>query len=145
MLSVNQTSATGEQGAWLEKLKKAVAETGIPDNVYVKDTYDCDDFAGDLEIKLTALGYDATFTVYWCKEKNGTYTAHALTDVHALDGTVVWIEPQTGKVADLDFDGDGTVETSTTHGSHRKATDGNCRIEFYDSRAAAETAGVVMD
>jgi carbonic anhydrase/acetyltransferase-like protein (isoleucine patch superfamily) len=129
----------------------------IKDREYVTDTYDCDDFAGDMEKALQALGYDATFTVYWRtvlnpkwrwwmdEEKTPKYItiAHALTDVHTDEG-IVWIEPQTGKVGvDLDFDGDGKTEYDTKHPGENTDDDG--RIEVYDSRAAAEKAGVVMD
>ncbi|MCA9297348.1 MAG: hypothetical protein KC983_12545, partial [Phycisphaerales bacterium] len=133
---------------------------------YVKDTHDCDDFADELEQALEGLGYDATFTVYWCYEVNPAWNwenrkttprwkntrAHAITDVHTLlTDEIVWVEPQlsvaqgalTHPWTMLDFDGDGKVEYDTKHGGG--FTDGNCRIEVYESRAAAEKAGVVMD
>ena len=73
---------------------------------------------------------------------------HAVLDVH-VGGTIKWLEPQKkstepgGNVLDLDFDGDGTVEYATEHGS--ALTDDSYRIEVYDSRQAAEDAGVKMD
>ncbi len=133
-------------------------DSGIPDREYVKDTYDCDDFAGDAEKALQDQGHDATFTVLW--ELNPDYgwwnalwtdkwiNGHAVVDVHFPDGTTAWFEPQwrstkPGWRLDMDFDGDGTVETADAPGD--TPTDDGRRIEVYDSRAAAEAAGVVMD
>ena len=128
----------------------------IKDRTWTTNTYDCDDFARDLEEALQALGYNATFTVYWHVIENPDYSwwnslwtpkyiveAHALTDVHTAEG-LIWIEPQTGEIGvDLDFNGDGKVGYDTKHPG--KFTDDDGRIEVYDSRAAAEAAGVVMD
>ncbi|MEM7227904.1 MAG: DapH/DapD/GlmU-related protein [Planctomycetota bacterium] len=137
-----------------------------PGQAFVKDTHDCDDFADELEQALEALGYDATFTVYWCYDLNPAWTwdnrkttprlintfAHAITDVHSLfTNEIVWVEPQlsTGQGAfthpwvQLDFDGDGKVEYDTDHKGG--LTDGNYRIEVYPNRKAAEKAGVKMD
>ena len=43
----------------------------------------------------------------------------------------------------MDFNGDGKVTYATKPGT--KPTDGNARVEVYDSRAAAEAAGKVLD
>ena len=132
----------------------------IKDRTYVRTTYDCDDFAGDMEEALTARGYTATFTVYYCWDsifegepdawrmpweyKPSLLRAHAVTDIHQ-DGRVIWLEPQTGQLGiKLDFDNDGRTEYATNHNS-RALTDGNYRIEVYPSRAAAVRAGVVLD
>lgn len=132
-------------------------EGPIDGRTYTDDTYDCDDFASDLEEALTAQGYEATMTCYWCYEDNPDHTwynwlwtsetvntsAHCLTDVHA-DGRLIWIEPQTGEVGvDLDFDGDGRVEYIETHGGGN--TDDDCRIEVYADRRAGEDAGIDYD
>lgn len=156
-------------GAWLDNLLDDVARAGagpdpdgdgpltaplpIKDRPYVEETYDCDDYAGDLERALTAMGYDATFTfiiVYvenpkWTAE-NAAWTAkmiededqnHCVTDVHSPQG-VVWIEPQSGEIISLDQDGDGKVGTANAAGT--AMTEGNTRVEVYDSQAAAEAA-----
>ncbi len=132
----------------------------IKDRTYVRTTYDCDDFADDMEVALTAKGYTATFTVYYCWDSifegepdawrmPWEYTpsllrGHAVTDIHH-GGRVIWLEPQNGQVGiKLDFDNDGRTEYATNHNS-RALTDGNYRIEVYPSRAAAERAGVVLD
>lgn len=131
---------------WLSNLTTAVNQSGIPAKNYTPGTYDCDDFADDLEKNLTGKGYNATFTVYWCYDENGTNTlSHAVTDVHAPDGSLIFIEPQTGEIIDLDFDGDGTVETRDSHPVNITYTDDDCEIEVYGSRSEAVDAGVVMD
>jgi carbonic anhydrase/acetyltransferase-like protein (isoleucine patch superfamily) len=154
----------------LLNLEDDIDESGVskknPGQAYVKDSHDCDDFADELEKSLEGQGYDATFTVYWCYEVNPAWRwdrrktapfwkntrAHAITDIHTfLTNEIIWIEPQlsvaqgalTHSWTQLDFDGDGEVEYDTKHGGG--FTDGNCRIEVYDSREAAEKAGVVMD
>jgi hypothetical protein len=131
----------------------------IKDKEYEEDTYDCDDFASDMEMALEALGYDATFTVVWEFEPNPDHSwwnwlwtpanrvksAHALTDVHTEDG-IIFIEPQTGQVGvDMDYDNDGEVDYATNNAGYPATTDGNARIEVYDSRADAKAAGVPMD
>ena len=141
-----QTNATGNQSEWLANLTRDVNTTGIHNMTYVYNTHDCDDFADELEGNLTAKGYNATFTYYWCLRADGTYYGHAVTDVHAPDGTMVWIEPQTGRIVDLDFDNDGTTETRNNHVNNITAfTDNNCAIEVFDNHQAAVDAGVQMD
>ena len=139
---VNTTS----QGDWLSNLTRAVNDSGIARGNYTPRTYDCDDFSDDLERNLTSVGYNATFTAFWCYDAAGRTTrAHAVTDVHAPDGSLVFIEPQTGQIINMDFDGDGVVETRTHHERRRILTDDNCEIEVYDSEAAAGAAGVPVD
>ena len=119
--------------------------TGIPRLPYVNRTHDCDDFADEMERNLTAMGYNATFTVYWCYDGTGrTTTAHCVTDVHGSDG-MYFVEPQTGRIVNLDFDGDGVVGARNHHENNRRDTDDSCEIEIYDNAAAATAAGVVMD
>ncbi len=128
------------------------SQGGIP---FVSDPgFDCDDFASLLELRLSGRGYDASYTVYWQEFGLGfgtTVKAHAVTDVHAPDGTITFIEPQTGAIVDLDFDGDGLVEAATDHRPRDWYTEngnnrgGRARIEIYDSRDAAEAAGVRSD
>ncbi len=139
---------------WLDKLLDDVFAQKVYNNTYVKDAFDCDDFAHILELRLSGLGYHATFTAYWCEPPNDAKDyprskGHAVTDVHANDGSIVWIEPQArdkGKmVLNLDFDGDGTVEFDDDHSWPRWNTDGNCRIEVYESQEAAVGAGVKLD
>jgi carbonic anhydrase/acetyltransferase-like protein (isoleucine patch superfamily) len=132
----------------------------VKDRTWVRNTYDCEDFAHDMERHLDAQGYNATITVYWCwdtifeGEPKRWYwrweyipqilRAHAVVDVHR-NGRTVWVEPQRGVVGiDLDFDGDGVVEYE--EGVHRKRlTDGNYRIEVWPDRATATAAGVRWD
>ena len=110
--------------------------------------YTCMNFTHDLERNLTAAGYNATFTVLWCygppPPGSPPATAHAVTDVHLADGRTVWIEPQTGRIINMDMDGDGVVETNNVFvaGSAISPTDDNCEIYIFDDRAAAQAAGV---
>ncbi len=142
-ITLNQTNTSSE---FARNVTRDANNTGIPGKKYNATSYDCDDFADDMERNLTALGYNATFTVYWCYNSAGaTTTAHAITDVHAPDGTIIFIEPQRARIVNLDFDGDGVVEYRTHHSEPRQDTDDRCEIEVYDSKAAAVAAGVNMD
>ncbi|MCA9277984.1 MAG: hypothetical protein H6815_04260 [Phycisphaeraceae bacterium] len=132
----------------------------IKDREYKKDTYDCDDFADDMEQELENNGYKATFTCVWLIGERTYWSwsqldyvteripiwGHAISDVH-LNGRLVFIEPQTGRIGLgwLDHDGDGVIEYTTNHNNLWAPTDGELRIEVYESRAAAEAAGVIMD
>jgi hypothetical protein len=128
-------------------LIRNVTETGINNTRYVNGSYECADFSGDLEGNLTARGYNATFTAFWCYggAGNPAPTAHAVVDVHLDDGRTVWIEPQTGRIINMDMDGDGNVEVNNgayTPGRNMGQTDDNCKISVFESRAAANAAGV---
>jgi len=124
-----------------------VTQSGVANNTYAPGTYECADFAEDLEKNLTAQGYDATWTAYWCYGGPGNppATAHAVTDVHLSDGRTVFIEPQTGQIVSLDFDNDGDTEVNNggyTPGQNNGQTDDNCKISVFTDRAAASAAGV---
>jgi hypothetical protein len=121
-----------------------VTSTGVNNTIYNSSTYNCADFADDLEKNLTEQGYDATFTAYWCHGPNPPATAHAITDVHLSDGRTVWIEPQTGQIVNMDMDGDGIVEydNNAFTNSASVTTDDNCQISVWSDRAAAAAAGV---
>lgn len=128
----------------LTNLTRAVVSTGVNNSAYVNGTYDCRSFAHSLESNLTALGYNATWTAYWCYG-GPQVVAHAVTDVHLADGRTVFIEPQTNTIVNLDFDGDGVVEVNNngyTPGQNTGQTDDNCKISVFDNRAAAAAAGV---
>jgi hypothetical protein len=125
---------------------------------WVKTTHDCDDFADELERALEARGWHATFTIIY--KRNPAWTplnqkttpywdgAHAITDVHLPGGRMVWIEPQwtSGEGAvgvDLDRDGDGIIGYDDKPGD--ALTEGDTRVEIYESRADAEAKGAVLD
>ncbi len=131
----------------LVNLTRDVISTGVNNSAYVNGTYDCRYFAHDLERNLTALGYNATWTTYWCYGGAGNppATEHAVTDVHLADGRTVFIEPQTNRIINLDFDGDGIVEVNNNGyvpGQNNGQTDDNCKISVFEDRAAAAAAGV---
>ncbi len=133
----------------LTNLSKNVNASGVHLGTY-NASHDCDDFADELEIFLTGLGYNATFTAYWCYGGPGNppAIAHAITDVHLSGGKIVFIEPQTGMFANLDFDGDGIVEVNNggyTPGQGQGTTDDNCKISVFDNKAAAIAAGAPVD
>ena len=126
-----------------------VTASGIANNVYVPNTYDCDDFAKDLEVYLQGLGYDATFTHIVKYNSTGQQTSiHAVTDIHLPNGWIAFIEPQTGKFINLDYDSDGVVELYSHPSSHPfgyHPTDDNVKITIYDSADAAISAGLTLD
>ena len=130
---------------WLTNLTTVVTATGVNNTKYNATAWDCDDFAHSLETNLTAAGYHATYTYYWCRGPPAW--GHAITDVHAPDGSIVWIEPQTGKVVNIDFDGDGQIERrDNEHVDNVNAvTDDNCAIEVFEDSAAAAAAGAPRD
>lgn len=131
----------------LVNLSKDVISTRVNDSNYSLGVYDCRNFAHDLERNLTTLGYNATWTAYWCYGGVGNppTTAHAVTDVHLADGRTVFIEPQNNQIINLDFDGDGQVEVNNNGyvpGANMGQTDDNCKISVFEDRAAATAAGV---
>jgi acetyltransferase-like isoleucine patch superfamily enzyme len=118
--------------------------------------YQCSWFAEQLRQKLADAGYSTTFTLVWelnpdwAWYKIRTYKwieGHAMTDIHWPDGSVTWIEAQwingegiDTQISELDGNGDGSV--SYFDGAHvNAASDGNKRVEVYNSRAEAEAAG----
>lgn len=134
---------------WLNNLTRDVNRTGVANNTYNATSFDCDDFADGLEKKLTAMGYDATFTYMNCWDgiNASSLWAHAITDVHAPNGDVVFIEPQNERITPMDKDGDGVVEVRRNEPQDGKyhETDNHCMIDVYDSKEVAEANGVVMD
>ncbi len=131
----------------LVNLTNAVISTGVNNTNYSLGNYDCRNFAESLEKNLTSLGYNATWTAYWCYGGIGNPppTAHAVTDVHLPDGRTVFIEPQNNRIVNLDFDGDGVVEVNNngyTPGQNTGQTDDNCKISVFENRAAARASGV---
>lgn len=139
-----------QHAGFVANVTRDVGASNISSRVYNATSYDCDDFADDLEQWLQNLGYDATYT-YFIKYKDNIGTpdyAHSVTDVHAPDGSLIFIEPQTGQIIDLDFDGDGKVgarknQDPYKHGYH--PTDDNAKISIYDSAAKAGAAGAPRD
>jgi len=142
-VSFNQTNITSQ---FANNLTRDVNSTGIANHTYTNTTYDCDDFADDLETNLTTLGYNATFTAIWCYDAAGnTIVSHAVTDVHVPDGTIIFIEPQTGQIINLDADGDGVVGARTHHSPARADTDNRCEIEIHNTKASAAALGAPID
>ncbi len=131
--------------SYLQNLTMAVNATGIHTRRWNVTSYNCQNFSDDLERNLTSVGYNSTWTSYWCYHANGTpRTAHAVVDIHPPSGGIVFVEPQSGRIInnDLDFDGDGMIEYRTHHENNRVDTDDRCEIEVYDNRATAQAAGV---
>ena len=131
----------------LVNLSRDVISTGVNNSIYNLSVYDCRNFAHDLERNLTTLGYNATWTAYWCYGGVGNppATAHAVTDIHLADGRTIFVEPQNNQIINLDFDGDGQVEVNNNGyvaGQNMGQTDDNCKISVFEDRAAASAAGV---
>ncbi|GEM_PF-1793805 len=118
-----------------------VMQGGMP---YMATTYDCDDFAHDLGMELQGKGFDTTFTLIW---RNNGMDGHAVTDVHpTTSGGIVFVEPQTGMVIDLDENMDGMVGfRDGVHSDPIMNTEGMAEIEVYMDKAAAEMAGAPID
>lgn len=125
-----------------------VKDTGIPDKQYEEDSYDCDDFASDLEKAFEGLVPGAgTFTYIACdfdEEENDYTSAHAITDVHG-DGAIAWIEPQNGQQVNLDKDGDGMVTFATDFSGYSSPNEGGCFVAVFESAQAAQDAGLTLD
>ncbi|HLC56042.1 MAG TPA: hypothetical protein VJJ23_02285 [Candidatus Nanoarchaeia archaeon] len=142
------TNTTANQG-FINNLTNAITNASVHSNRYNATIYDCDDFANDLERNLTARGYDATYTyLIHYNADNTTKSSHAVTDVHVPDGSILFIEPQTGKIINLDIDGDGKVEARVSPNPYKHGylpTDDNAKITIYPDRASAETAGAPAD
>ena len=138
------TTATGtSSGGFITMLEGALSMSTVPDTEYMADTYDCDDFAHDLERELEGQGFDATFTLIW---RDNGMTGHAVTDVHTTSGGIVFVEPQDGMIIDLDEDGDGMV--GFRDGVHSEAimpTEGTSEIEVYMDQNDAVMVGVALD
>lgn len=138
----------------LRLLLEWICQLGIHDRAYDAEDYDCDNFADDLEQALEELGAGVgTFTYMacdWDAEAGNYRSAHALTDVH-LFGTLFWVEPQTAQLANLDANGDGQVDFVRDLSTYPTPTEGNedprkrCFIAVFESAAAAEAAGLILD
>jgi len=154
----NISVTTGPLAEFIRNLTRDVTATGVNNTPYNATVYDCDDFANDLERNLTTLGYNATYTLIGCAA-GGPVTGynfataypafHAITDVHAPDGTIIFIEPQSGRIVNIDFDGDGQVEARS--GEYvfgmggEQLTDDNCKVHIFEDANAAATAGAPRD
>ncbi len=134
----------------VDTIMQAVVASRISNLTYNATTFDCDDFADTLEQNLTGAGFNATYT-YFIKYKgtsNVTDYAHAVTDVHLPDGSIFWIEPQTGEIISLDFDGDGQTGVNYAPNPYQNGyhpTDDNAKITVYDNAGAATAAGAPRD
>jgi hypothetical protein len=125
--------------------------TGIDQKPYVPESYTCKDFANELEQALEYAGIPATVTIILKYDENdGCRTIlrdrdgnpkffHAITDTHQGDDTG-WIEPQTGNETNIDYDGDGSVNTVPRGSIFGGASEGCYAVETFDSWADAQRA-----
>lgn len=126
---------------FIDRLSDAIDMSDIPDMDYTEG-YMCADFSDDMQQELEGQGFNSTFTVYWY---NNGMNGHAIVDVHAPSGGIIFIEPQTGDSTDLDFNGDGKVSANVDmHSNTFMATDDSRQIEVYMSRDDASMAGVPL-
>src|SRR3989344_4364984 len=151
-------SATGPLADFIGNLTRNIRASGVHNNTYNATIYDCDDFAHDLERNLTTQGYNATYTLIGCAAggpvsgynfATGYPAFHAITDIHAPDGTILFIEPQTGRIVNVDFDGDGQVEARSGEYvfgmTGAQLTDDNCKIHIFEDSNSAAAAGAPRD
>lgn len=134
---------TSSSGNFVAMLQEVINMSTVPGMTYMATTYDCDDFANDLEQELDMAGYDATFTTLW---RDNGMTGHAVTDVHTTSGGIIFVEPQNGMIIDLDESMDGMVGyRDGTHSDEIMLTEGMSEIEVYMDRNSAVMAGVTLD
>lgn len=139
------TGNTSSSGSFITMLQDVLSMSTVPSMEYPPDgSYDCDDFAHDLERELNMAGFNSTFTAIW---RNRGMTGHAVTDVHpASSSGIIFIEPQNGMIINLDENMDGMVSYSDNmHSMTFMATEGMSHIEVYMTRADAAMAGVPID
>lgn len=125
-------------------LQDALSMSAIPGMAYMAGTYDCDDFAHDLQQELAMAGFNSTFTAIW---RNNGMTGHAVTDVHpSTSSGIIFVEPQNGMIINLDESMDGMVTFSDNmHSVIFMANEGMSQVEVYMTRADAAMAGVPID
>lgn len=130
---------------FISMLQDVVNMSTVPGMIYAPTTYDCDDFASDLEKELDEQGFDASFTLIW-RNDGMTITGHAVTDVHTESGEIIFVEPQNGMIIDLDEDGDGIIGfNNDMHNMTVMATEGMSHIEVYMDLNGAIMAGAPID
>ncbi len=140
---VTTSSGGTSSGNFNTLLEDALSMSTVPAMEYVPTTYDCDDFANDLERELDNQGFDASFTLFW---RNNGMDGHAVTDVHPADGMIIFIEPQSGMIIDLDEDGDGMIGfNDDMHSMTFMTTEGMSHIEVYMDLNGAVMAGAPID
>lgn len=148
VLNYTETDVVGPMSGWATNLSNAVRASGVTNKTYVSGSYTCVNFAQDLQNYLNGLGYSTSFTVVYKKDARGNIeSGHAIVDVKAPDGTVLFVDPQNDETPNLDLDHDGVIEYATSHPTGSKTTwpmtEGDRgRIEVYASRAAAKAAGL---
>ncbi|MEK6792557.1 MAG: hypothetical protein AABX95_01955, partial [Nanoarchaeota archaeon] len=138
-------NAEQSQSSFVISLTNDIALSNITSRTYSTTTYDCDDFADDMEQWLEGLGYNVTYAQFVKYAENTTTVdyAHAIINVCLPDGSTIWIEPQTGKIINLDFNGDGKVEVNINK-PYKKGyypTDDNVKVYVYDNAAFAAANG----
>ncbi|OGI08632.1 MAG: hypothetical protein A3I68_01030 [Candidatus Melainabacteria bacterium RIFCSPLOWO2_02_FULL_35_15] len=139
------TTGNTSSGDFIIMLQDVLNMSAVPSMDYPPDgSYDCDDFAHDLERELNMAGFNSTFTAIW---RNRGMTGHAVTDVHpASSSGIIFIEPQNGMIINLDENMDGMVSYSDNmHSMTFMATEDMSQIEVYMTRADAAMAGVPID
>ena len=148
----NWSNVNIEEDPILANLTEAIRQAGIFKNKYNVSTYNCVNFSSDLEIALTALGFNATVTIIsW---------GHAVTDVH-IGPYTIFIEPQINAsiVGDpqnytylipygsLDYERQndskiGVLVAPNPYPNKTIKTENGYMISIYDNWTQAQAAGV---
>lgn len=138
------TTTGTSSGTFVQMLQDAINMSMVAMGMtYMATTYDCDDFADDLQMSLQMQGFDSTFTAIW---RNNGMTGHAVTDVHTTSGGIIFVEPQNGMFINLDENMDGMVGyRDQMHSMTIMTTEGMTEIEVYMTRDQASMAGVPVD
>ncbi|OGI12944.1 MAG: hypothetical protein A3I68_07315 [Candidatus Melainabacteria bacterium RIFCSPLOWO2_02_FULL_35_15] len=146
VVTTSSSGGTSSSGDFITMLQGDLSMSTVPDPTgtrYMAGTYDCDDFANDLERELDMAGYDSTFTLIW---RDNGMTGHAVTDVHTADGGTIFVEPQDGMIINLDENMDGMVGfRDNMHSEAIAPTEGGAEIEVYMDQDSAVMAGVTLD
>lgn len=139
-------TSSGDFGTMLmDALTMSTVPTMQGGMAYTPGSYVCHHFANDLQMELQGQGFSTTFTTLWRRDMAGMIIGHAVTDVHASSGGIVFVEPQDGMVIDLDDSMDGMVTYSDNmHSMFFMPNEGMTQVEVYMDRDSATMAGVPL-
>ncbi|HYC34120.1 MAG TPA: hypothetical protein VEC13_00125, partial [Candidatus Paceibacterota bacterium] len=122
VIGIIKNSPRNMSSAEMASVNADRGKAGLTPGKFKRGVYECTAFTRDLE-KTNPAKYTATVAMCQLKVKCPDPTTgkkrsyliiggHMFNDVHNADGSVSYVEPQTGKNIDPDFDGNGKVESN---------------------------------